>query len=873
MAWHNRLRDLFRQERLADEIDEELQFHVESSVRANVAAGMTLDEARRDAARRFGNRFVIREDTRDARVMLFADNLRQDVAFAIRALRRRPAFAALALFTLALGIGATTAIFTVVHSVLLRPLPFANPDALYAISHVSPGPAWLYPGMSDEGYLKFREANRTFESLTTFARAQSTLTGAGDAVRLTGAAVTADFFNVLGINAASGRTFRSEDGDEGAEKIVLLSDSLWKNRFGASPTLLGQTVTLDGIRHRVVGILPSGFSYPADASYWTPLTVRVDPHVGYIRPVLGRTRPGVTREKAQADLDLWASNLPPDPNRSRDVIARVTPLHDAIVGDVRLPVLVFGGAVLLVLLIVCANVANLLLMRAVSRRQEIATRLALGAARGRLARQLLTESALLSIAGGLAGTAVAVLAGPAILSAIPAGRLPHDIVIRVDGWVLAFTAGLSILTGLIVGATPLVQIARDTQFHTLREGRASATLPSHRLRQALVVAQMALTLTLLVGAGLLVKSFITLRSVPLGFAPQRVMTMTVSLPESRYPTVTEATLLYDRLLESLGGISGVTAAGAVNWLPLGNLLIRGDIQAEDRPDLIGKYRPIKAAISPDYFKVMGMRPVRGRTFTARDDRTGQGVLIISESVARRLWPGGDPIGKRMTLEDRPQPQDWLTIVGVVEDVRQGGFRAAPAHTVYQPYPQVKRLSFVDSMTLLVRTESDPVDVAAMMRTALKRLDDHAAPEAIAALETIVDRTVAEPKFEARAIAAFAIVALLLAAVGIYGVLASSVLERQFEIGVRMALGADRRSVVRMVLNRTMVLTAIGVVLGYAGSLALTGSLRTLLFNVAPTDATAFAGAAFMLIAVALVAALVPARRAASVDPLVALRAE
>jgi len=871
MAWQRRFWNVLRQRRLDDEIDEELAFHVESSIRDNLAAGLNPDEARREALRRFGSPTVMREHTRDADRISLVDDLRQDLAFAARSLRRRPAFTAVALLTLGLGIGATTAMFTVVRSVLVRPLPFVEPEALQVVDYAPPVRSWLYPGMSDRGYLAYREATRTFASLATFAAAQCTLTGAGDATRLTGAAVTADFFTVLGVAAAAGRTFQAGDDRAEAEKIVVLSHAVWRDRLGSDPAVVNRMLTLNGVEHRVVGVMPAGFTYPKDAMYWIPLAVRIQPNLGFTRPVIGRLQPGMTREQAQADLDLWVNSLPPDRRRPANLVARVTPLHRAMVGDARLPLLVFGGAVVFLLSIACANVANLLLMRAISRRQEIATRLALGAGRGRLVRQLLTESALLSIAGGLVGVALAWLAGPALLTLAPVGRLPNDIAIAADGWVLAFTAGLSVLTGLAVGLAPIVQLGAADQYVTLRSH--AVTRQSHRLRQALVVAQVALTLVLLVGAGLLVRSFASLRAVPLGFSSDRVMTMTMDLPASRYPSAADATAFHSRLLEALAAMPGVQSAAAVNWLPLGNMVIFGDVQAEDRPDLVGQYNATKVAVSPRYFETMGIRVLRGRDFTDADRASALPVLVVSESVARRLWPGGDAIGKRMALRDNPRPGDWLTVIGVVQDVRQGGFTGEPTHAVYQPFMQVANRFFVGYMTFMVRTPADPAVSAPLMRDALRRIDANEAPESLAALEAVVARTVAEPQFQARVLVMFSSVALLLAAVGIYGVMAASVLERRFEIGIRMALGADQSSLVRMVLRRTLLLTAAGLAIGVAGALALTRALETLLFNVTPTDAATFGGAVLILVAAAIAASLLPARRASSIDPLVALRAE
>jgi len=874
MAWHDRVRNLLRQRQLADDIDEELRYHIESSIQANIASGMSAADARRDAMTRFGNPVSLRDRVRDADVFMFADNLRQDAGFAFRSLRRRPGFAAVALMTIALGIGATTAIFTIVRSVMLRPLPFPEPERIHVISYGQTGlPVWLYPGMSDEGYLAFKDANRSYETISTFTNAHATLTGAGDATRLVGATVTTGFFKVLGVDAAIGRTFEPEDDLPGSEKRVLVSDSVWRGRFGGDATLVERTIMLDGEAHRVVGILPAGFRYPASAEFWTPLTVRLSPNLGYVRPVIGRVRQGVTLEQAQADLETWISSLPPDARRGKDLVARVIPLHDAMTAGVRQPLWIFGGAVVFVLLIASSNVANLLLMRAVSRRQEIATRLALGAGRGRLVRQLLTESALLSLVGGIGGAALAGVAGPALLNLVPAGRLPHDLSIQMDWWVLAFTVCLSLLTGLIAGLAPIVQTARDGHHGTLREVTATATRQSHRLRESLVVAEVALTLVLLVGAGLLVRSFLSLRAVPLGFTPGRVMTMTVDLPELQYPSASEIAPFHQELLATLSALPDVVAAGAVNWLPLGDMVIWGDVQAEDRRDLVGKYDATKVVISPGYFAAMGVPLVRGRAFTDRDTAASQPVLIVSESVARRLWPDGDAIGKRMALRERPQPRDWLTVVGVVGDVRQGGLRSQPAHAVYQPYPQVTSRFFLGYMTFVVRTDGDPVQAAPMMRAALNRLDRDLAPQSMAAMEAIIDRTIAESKFQTRALVVFSFAALLLAVVGIYGVLSSAVLERRFEIGIRMALGADRTSVVQMVLRRTLLLTTVGVALGLAGSFVLTGVLTRLLFNVTPTDPAAFGIAGIILLMSALAAALLPAHRASSIDPLVALKVE
>jgi putative ABC transport system permease protein len=855
--WLARLLGVVRGRR-DDELAEELRLH----------AALAAEEGRRvtGAAQAM-------DALRDQRGLPWLDDLARDARHVVRALGRSPSFTAIALLTLALGVGSTVAIFTVVGSVLFRPLPFAEPDALHVVSYTWPGPAWLYPGMSDQGYLGFRDATQTFESLASFAQAQSTLTGAGDATRISGASVTTDFFRVLGVNAARGRTFERNDDLPGSDRIVVIGDGLWRRQFGGDPRVVNTTIALNGMPYRVVGVAPAGFSYPADADYWIPLRVRVDPNVGNVRPVIGRVKAGVTTEQAQADLETWVRSLPPDPNSSRTLLTRVTPLHEAMVRDVRLPLLVIGGAVGLVLMIACANVTNLLLMRAVSRRHEIATRLALGAGRSRVVRQFLTEGVLLSAAGGTLGAIVAALAGPALLSQIPSGRLPSDITVGMDGWVLAVTAGLMLLIGLTAGVAPTVQLSRNSLSDALREAASSATRRSRRLRHAVVVVEVALTLVLLVGAGLLVRTFIGLRSVPLGFSPEQVMTMTVDLPVSRYPTTEQVAMVHARLLESLSTLPGVQSAAAVNWLPLGDLMIRGDVYAEDRPELGGKYVATKLAISSDYFRTAGIRLLRGRAF-ADADRAGQPpVVIVSESVARRFWPGGDVLGKRMALVDRPQADDWLTVIGVVEDVRHDPFQLTRSQAVYQPYTQVRNRFFVGYMTFLVRTSGDPAQAAPMMRSTLARIDANEAPQAITTFAAVIDRTVAEPKFQARVLAVFSLAALLLAAVGMYGVLASSVLERRSEIGIRMALGADGTSVVRMIARHMLLLCGIGIAIGLAVSLAAADALASLLFNVTPRDTTTFAVAVGVLLGAATLAAIAPARRASRLDPVAVLRAE
>ena len=867
MARLQRLLNLLGRRNLNPEIDEEIQFHIDSRTRDNVAAGMSEEEARRDAFARFGSPSRTREEIRDAHIVVSLESVVQDVRFAVRSLARRPVFALVGLLTLALGIGASTAVFTLVRSVLLRPLPFPEPDRLYVISHAPKGaPSGMSPSMADRAYLAFREADRAFEATATFGSAPATLTGAGDAVRLARTTVSPDFFRVLGVYPTLGRAFVTGDDRPGNDRIVLVSDNVWRSRFGADPGLVDRTITVDGIPHRVAGILPRGFHYPAQTELWTPLAVTTSANLSFSRPVIGRLRPEITEQSARAALESLGGRLPGEDGRNSQSETRLIPLQDALVGDTTRPLLIFSGAVAFVLLIACANVANLLLVRAVSRRQEIATRLAIGAGRRRVVRQLLTESVILSLAGGFAGIALAFAGVPLLLTLMPPGRMPQDLEIRMDLFVLGCTLLVSMVTGLVLGVAPALQATRDDLSGTLREGPL-ATRHSHRLRHCLVVGEIALALILLVGAGLLVRSFVNLRSVETGFDPANVITMTLDLPEQRYPDAAALNAFHEQILASLARIPGAVAVGLVNWLPLGDALIRGDFIAERGAG----YVVTKAVVSPGYFRVMGIRIIDGRDFTEADTLNAPGVAIVSEAVARRMWPGESAIGKRISLQDKPRPQDWLTIIAVVNDIRQGGVTTPPVSAIYKSFRQVGFPFFLNHMTFAVRTMDEPERLAPFMRAALRDVDKDQAPMALATMEQVLVGSIAEPQFQSRLLAVFSCVAVVLAAIGIYGVLASSVAERSRELGIRLALGAARSTVIGMVLRRSLLLALAGVCLGLVGAFATTRILTSLLFNVNPRDSTTFIAASAALIAVALLAGLLPARKASAIDPLTALR--
>jgi putative ABC transport system permease protein len=617
--------------------------------------------------------------------------------------------------------------------------------------------------------------------------------------------------------------------------------------------------------------MPPGFAFPG-AKAWMPLAIRYDGHNSYTRPVVGRLKPGVSPQQAQAELEIFAERLPLGPGESRnDRLPQIIPLKDLLVANIRPSLLVFAGAVAFVLLIACANVANLFLARATGRGQEMAVRSTLGASRWRLMRQLLTESTLLSLAGGAAGILLAFWSVRALAALAPAGKVPRLEMIRIDGWVLAFTFSLSVITGIVFGLAPAFQATWRNRRESLGQAGRSVTASHEGMRGVLTISEIALALILLTGAGLMLKSFLRLQAVNPGFSPHSVMTMTVDLPDSTYTTANQMQAFHTRTVEELSRLPGVLAAGAVNWVPLGQGLVMGTFQVE------GSQRPPgfmvdKPCVSPGYFRAMGMPVLRGRAFTENDNETAAGVVIVSNLLAHTLWPLENPVGKRISMEDNPKPEDWLSVVGVVDDVKQQGLAKKSEPAIYQPYLQVSRPGFLSHMTFVARAASRPESVAGGMRAVLRSVDKNQ-PISIATMDSLIATTTAEPQFQARLLATFALVALALTIVGLYGVLAYSVAQRTREIGVRMALGAQNVDVLQMLLRRALVIISAGIALGGAGAFALTRVLVNFLYEVRPNDLPTFAAVSLALSFAALAACYAPARRAMRVDPMVALRYE
>ena len=839
----------------------------------HVARGVSPAEARLMALRAMNGLEQRKEECRDTRRVRLVEDVLQDLRYAARTLLRSRGFTTAAIVTLALGIGASVAVFTVVNGVLLRPMPFPEPDRLFLLSHAQIGPFMSQPALADHQYLEFRASNRLFSHVALFTRASgASLTAPGDPSIVRRARVTPEFFAALRVGPATGRTFEAGDDQPGRDHVALLSDGLWRSAFGADPAITGREITLDGIRHSVVGVMPPGFNFPGEAAVWTPMVIRTTSGNSLMYSVLGRLKPGVPVAQAQVEFDTIVRRTD-KPETDARWISGVIPLKELLVRDIRRPLEIFAGAVGFVLLIACANVANLLLARATGRQREIAVRAALGASRGRLVRQLLTESTLVSLAGGACGILLARWGVPALLALAPKGRIPRMEMIQVDGRVLAFALALSVLTGIVFGLAPALRITRRRLSGSLLPGGRASAAGQERLRAALVVGEIALALVLLTGAGLMMKSFLRLRAVDPGFRPENVVTLTVDLPGVVYPTPERMQAFHQETLLKLSTLPGVVGVGAVNSRPLGTMLMSGDFQIEGGPALVGDIRADKLAVSPGYFSSMGIRLIRGRDFTERDGAKGAGVATVSRTVARLISPSEDVVGRRITLESRPKPEDWATIVGVVDDVKQWG-PSQPAHmAIYRPYLQVKKPFFLSHMTYTVRTESDPLALAPALRGVLRSVDRNQPAQSIASMGDVMAAATAEPGFQARLLGAFAALALLLSLVGTYGVLAYSVAQQTHEIGLRMALGARRGAVMWMVIRRTLVLGGLGVAIGTIGALWAGRLLATFLFEIQPTDPATFVVVAIMILLAALAAGVIPARRATRVDPLVALRHE
>jgi putative ABC transport system permease protein len=804
----------------------------------------------------------------------------QDLRFGLRQLLVKPGFTAIATLSLALGIGANTAIFSLVDAVLLRPLPFHDPDRLAIVWEDAAKIGFPRNTPAPANYADWKAQNQVFEDMAALNWRVYNLTDEGEPEKVEAQGVTANFFTLLGVKPELGRVFTQDEDKPDGNKVALLSYGLWRRRFGGDPGLIGKEILLDGQKHTVIGVAPPGFQFLSkETSLWVPMAFspqELANRGGHYLTVVARMKPGVGLRQANADIAAIMQRINRDNPQSWsgfELGSIVVSLREQLAGDVRPALIVLLVAVGFVLLIACSNIANLLLSRGSARYREIAVRAALGAGRNRIVRQLLTESVLLAVAGGVSGLFLAWLSFSFLKQIIPVA-MALNAGIRIDAKVFAFTLLLSLLTGIIFGLAPALQAAKVDLNEALKQsgGRGGTGAGHRRLRNTLVVIEIALALVLLVGAGLLIQAFLRLRSLDIGVNSENALTLRTTLPRNKYSELPKRDAFYRRVLESVRALPGVVSAGYTTAAPLtwkggtNGFTIEG---REQGPGQDAQNRQISAG----YLETLGVKLQRGRFFDGRDDTQAQPVAIINETMARQFWPGENPLNKRFKLGPVGSPRPWITIVGVIGDIKDMGLEAPAKAEMFLPYQQLPDMLWNMPRDLIVRVTGDPMSVAAAARQAIWSVDPGQPVSNIRTMDEILAEEVAQRRIGMTLLAAFAALALALASLGIYGVLSYSVAQRTQEIGIRMALGAGRKEVLRIVLADGMRLATAGVVIGLGVSLALTRLMAGLLFGVSASDPLTLAGVTLLLITVALVACFIPARRATKVDPMAVLRGE
>ena len=871
-------RNLFHKDRVEQEFTEEIQAYLEMLTETKIRQGLTPQEALRRSLVELGGVEQVKERVREIRMGQFIETTWQDVRCGVRALVKSPVFTAVTVLSLALGIGANTAIFSIVNALLLRPLPY--PDAARIVDVWHTPPQQSFPGLdrfsvSPANYLDWKAQSNSFEQMAVYQDTGLSLTTSGDPLSLTGAVVSSDFFSVLRVNAISGRTFSAEAERPGHDQVVVIGHGLWQRAFGANPNIIGQTLTLNSRNFTVVGVMPSGFQFPLEAELWVPLAW--DDKERQTRSihdywVVARLKQNVSPQQAQAEMSTISSRLEQQfPEQNKGWGALVIPLHEDLVGDVRPALLVLFCAVIFVLLIACANVANLMLSRGFNRQKEIALRTALGATRVRLVRQLLTESVLLAVAGGLLGLLLAGW-GSKMLVQLSSGSLPNAGDIGVDTLALGFTLVVSFAAGMVVGIVPALQFTRANIGETLKQGssRTGSSPIKQRTRKALVISEVALSLILLIGAGLMIRSFWKLQNVNPGFDTGNALTMSIVLTPIRYSEPHQRLAFVERAIEQIRSVPGVISVGTTTKIPLAGGGSTQPFTIEGRPAAAVAEQPMAQTryISPDYYRAIGIPLRQGRFFSDQDRDNSVPVVIISEAMARRFWPGENPIGRRLTPSFHLE-QGAREIVGVVGDVKTSGLDADASAMMYLPYKQAP-LPF---MSFVVRTASNPETLIQPVSKAIYSIDKEQALTDVGTLEQVLARSMSGRRFNMTLLITFAGVALVLAAVGVYGVMNYTVMMRRRELGIRLALGAQKMDVLRLVLGQGLTLTLIGVGAGLLSAYAVTRLMASLLYGVTATDYLTFVSVSVVLIAVGLLASYLPARRATKVDPMIALRTE
>jgi len=876
------------------EIVEELSQHLEDEYERALSCGTSEEEARQQVLEQLNTPDLLQRELKhverrgsenpielgtEGKINVFAD-LRQDLRYGLRTLAKNPAFTSIAIVALALGIGANSAIFSVVDAVLLRPLPFKKPEQLVMLWENATHLGFPKNTPSPANFLDWQKQAGAFTGMAAMVERSFNLTGVGEPERLDGRRVSANLFDLLGVRAVLGRTFVPDDDRPGSH-VVLLSYSLWQRRFGSDPSVIGHALALNGESYTVIGIMPRLVQLPGFANrndqLWVPIAFPPEEAAqrgNHFLEVIARMKPGITLKQAQAEMETIAARLAQQyPDYNTRLGAVVVPLHEEVVGDIKPALLVLLGAVGFVLLIACANVANLLLARAAVRQKEIALRLALGASRSRLMRQFLTESVLLAVFGAGLGLLLA-LGGIRILKTFIPATISQVQTINIDARVLIFTALVAVLTGIGFGLAPALQASHLNLNDTLKEGGrdAGGGRKGNRLRDLLVIGEVAVSFVLLIGAGLLINSFFHLRNLEPGFRADHLLTMKVDLSEVKYPDRERRAAFFDEVIRRVRALPGVQSAAVAGNLPLTyngdsmNISVEGvpDPPPDQRPDVIFR------AIGPGYFGTMGISIIRGRDFTDQDKADSKNVVVISEKTAQHFWHGQDPIGRRLKPGSSTSNTPWREVIGIVKDVRQNDFIAAPKMQMYFTYRQLKDLA---PNALVIRTSIEPLSLAASARDAIWSVDKDQTVADIDTMEHIVAEAVARQRFSMLLLGLFATLALLLASVGIYGVMTYSVAQRTHEIGIRIALGARRADVLQMTIKQGLRLVGAGMILGLAAAFILTRVLESLLFGISATDPVTFFGISLVLLAVAILASYLPALRATKVDPIIALRAQ
>jgi putative ABC transport system permease protein len=805
----------------------------------------------------------------------------QDLRYAVRMMANNRGFTAVAVLALALGIGANTIIFSVVDSVLLRSLPYKDADRLVSNWETNlqenhrPDQDAQVAGSAN--FIDWSSQNQVFADMAAYINWTYNLTGVDDPERIESAVVTGSFFDVLATEPTLGRVIIPDDDQPGKDTVAVLSYGFWQRRFGADPAIIGKTITLNRNSFTVVGVMPNNFKFPdAKVELWVPFgfsPAQKQDRAGKFLKVIARLKPNVKIDQARAAMSAIAGQLEQQyPATNTGWGVELAPLQENEVSQIRPALLLLLGAVGFVLLIACANVSNLLLARTAARRKEMAIRGALGASRQRLVNQMLTESVLLATLGGVAGALLAVW-GMDLLVSLNPGNIPRLGDARIDGRVLGFTLALSVLTALIFGIAPALLASKPDLIEAIKEtGQASSSRSRLKLQGLLVVSEIAVALVLLIGAGLMIRSFLRLHQVNPGFNTENALTMRIWLPASRYGSNEQQTAFFQQVIARLEGLPGVRSVGAIQDLPLkaNRMVFKLDIEGRATPQRGREYEAAYRAITPDYLRTMSIPLLGGREFGRQDDRNAPPVVIINQSMARQFWPDEDPIGERIRFGEPDAP--WYSIVGIVGDIKHMGLEAQEGAAFYQPYAQ-KQFNFLRWLTLVVRTDAEPTSMIAAARSQVQAVDKDQPVYEIATLEQLLSKSIAKPRFYTTLLGSFALLALILGAVGTYGVMSFSVNQRQHEIGIRLALGAGRGDILKLVVARGLRLALAGVAIGLGGALVLTRLMSSLLFGISPTDPLTFVVISLVLIGVSLGACFVPARRATKVDPMIALRYE